>query len=114
MKTLVSNVRVPVSALAEIVYSHSKYLRTNFEPSDLSEDGDEENAGGDIRLQVLPGIYDTPGSWRTWSGDSQYDTDSRGFWGTSFVPYRCTHKQALEIARELIDDAQESFAMSGE
>jgi hypothetical protein len=91
------SVSIPLSKLAEDVYSYSAYLRDNFKESELIEKGCD-TAGGDMRLQV------NDGWWTTHHGDSQYDQDHRGFWGCGFVPYRCTRKEAREIARDLISD----------
>jgi len=112
MKTLVSNLRVPVSALADSVYQYGQYLKANFSRADLTEDGDDETAGGDMRLQVLAGPDYPLVSWRTWEGDNQFDTDHRGFWGSAFVPYGCTRKESQTIARQLVEEAQEAVAMS--
>jgi hypothetical protein len=103
MKTKVGNVRVPLSALADCIYQYSKYLRNNFTRKELTERGeDEESASGDFRLQVKKS------GWQTHEGDSQFDQDHRGNWGSTSVPYGCTREEALNLARDLIDQAQES------
>lgn len=74
----------------------------------------------DIRLQVWPTDTAKPWGngavWTMHTGDSQYDTDHRGFWGSSSVPgvvdgivKRCN---AREIARDLIDQARDMHAQS--
>lgn len=109
MKTLVSNVRVPVSALADSVYQYGQYLKRSFDRAELTECGeDEDSASGDFRLQV------NSDGWQTHEGSADYDQDHRGHWGACSVPYGCTRKEALDLARSLISEAQESFAMSGE
>jgi hypothetical protein len=102
MNNLINGVCVPVTRLADIVWDYGQYLKAEFSRADLLEvgDDDESNAGGDIRLQVHAG------SWRTWEGDSQFDTDHRGAWGSAFVPYGCTRAQAREVAEELINDCE--------
>lgn len=102
MKTLplIDGVRVPLSALANDVYAYGQYLKDNFSREGLAEDGDPDNAGGDMRLQVHEG------SWATHHGDSQYDQDHRGAWASAFVPYGCTREQARDIARDLIRECE--------
>lgn len=107
MKTLVSNIRVPVAELASVIYAYGQYLKANFSRSDLATDGEPDSAGGDFRLQVRPGY-----GWTTHEGDSQYDQDHRGHWGACSVPYGCTRAESLSLARDLIGEAQESVAMS--
>lgn len=111
MKTTIANIRIPLNGLAETVYQYGRYLKANFNPADLTESKDE-TAGGDIRLQVLAGPDFPNPRWRVWEGDSQFDTDHRGYWGASFVPLGVSRKDSMTIARELIGEAQESEAMS--
>lgn len=59
----------------------------------------------DVRLQVVPGE-----GWTLWSGDSQYDTDHRGFWGSGSVPGRGHRFNSEELAADLIDQAKEQQA----
>lgn len=56
----------------------------------------------DVRLQVIPGK-----GWTLWTGDSQYDTDHRGFWGSGSVPGRGHRFDSRELAADLIDQAKE-------
>ena len=72
---------------------------------DASEFEKGETRGIDVRLQVHDG------SWSLHTGDSSYDQDHRGHWGAGFLTPRCN---ARELARELIDEAEESAAMAGE
>lgn len=106
MRTLVSNLRIPLGALADCVHNYGQYLKANFSRADMS--------GGNLRLQVLAGKEFARPSWRVWQGDSQFDTDHRGYWGASFVPLGVSRKDSLAIARDLIGQAQESEAMSGD
>jgi hypothetical protein len=57
-------------------------------------------AGGDFRLQV------NAGTWHTWQGDPQYDTDHRGAWASAFVPWGCTRNESMSIARELLEECE--------
>jgi hypothetical protein len=61
----------------------------------------------DVRLQVYE-----DGNWAIRSGDSQYDQDHRGYWGSSSVPGSGKPFKATETARELIEQAKDSYAMS--
>lgn len=57
----------------------------------------------DIRLQVMDDHQ-----WYFRSGDSSYDTDHRGAWGSSSVGKCVSMKKAMEIAKDLIEQAAES------
>lgn len=61
----------------------------------------------DVRLQVYP-----DGQWSVHSGDSSYDQDHRGFWGSSCVPGNGKRFSSVETARELIDQAKDHHADS--
>ncbi|MFN8993022.1 MAG: hypothetical protein ACK5X3_05070 [Pseudomonadota bacterium] len=68
-------------------------------------DSDEdflEDAYIDIRLQVMDDHQ-----WYFHSGDSQYDQDHRGAWGASSVGERVSMEKAMEIAKDLIEQAAE-------
>lgn len=56
----------------------------------------------DVRLQVMPGE-----GWSLHTGDSQYDTDHRGFWGASSLD---AHSACRSVAVELIDEARDHAA----
>lgn len=64
----------------------------------------------DVRLQVWD-----DGQWRVHYGDSSYDQDHRGFWGSSSVPGVNAKGQvqrfdARAVAKDLIEQAREDFA----
>jgi hypothetical protein len=62
----------------------------------------------DVRLQVLP--EDTSwgeGAWHIHTGDAQYDTDHRGFWGASMIDARTNCR---ELAKELLDEAKDHYS----
>lgn len=89
--------------LQEITLYYDEDMREEEEPSD------EEEAFMDVRLQVF-------GGWQIHTGDSSYDQDHRGYWGSGYI--RCvpdvrnmTEEEADELAEELIDMAKEAFAM---
>lgn len=59
----------------------------------------------DVRLQVYP-----DGDWAVHSGLADYDTDHRGFWGSSSVPGNGRRFSSTDIARDLIGQAREAYA----
>jgi hypothetical protein len=65
---------------------------------------DEEAGWMDVRLQVME-----DGSWGIHTGDASYDLDHRGHWGASSLSRR---SNCTEVARDLIEQARESYAMS--
>jgi len=68
-----------------------------------TEGCDDDDCAGctDVRLQC-----DDSG-WSVHSGDAQYDTDHRGYWGASSVS---TDSEFAEIAADLIDQAKDDWA----
>lgn len=74
------------------------------EPIVMSEDENEEQEGVEleVRLQVRES-----GSYALHTGDSQYDTDHRGYWGSGFLT---SGTDCEELARELIEEAAEHAA----
>lgn len=92
-----------IGALAADVHEFGQYLKNNYDPKDLTEYGEDEPSG-DIRLQIHGG------GWQTHHGDSQYDQDHRGAWGSSCVPVPCAWKAARDIARDLIDQVLDQLA----
>lgn len=53
------------------------------------------------------------GCWQILWGLSDYDQDHRGYWGASSIPSATeglTQEQALEIAKELIEQAKDDHA----
>ncbi len=63
---------------------------------------EEGNVGFDVRLQVHEN-----GRWSVHTGDSQYDQDHRGFWGSGFLS-RSTN--CRELAADLIDQCADHAA----
>lgn len=59
----------------------------------------------DVRLQVMP-----DGAWEVHSGDSQYDTDHRGFWGSSEVPATRGRWSSVAVARDLLSQCRDHRA----
>lgn len=61
----------------------------------------------DVRLQVKE-----DGSWRTWVGLSDYDTDHHGFWGASTLTVGDVSEELRWIAGDLIEQAGEHFSQA--
>ncbi len=79
------------------------------DPAD-AEFGCDENLC-DVRLQVHKDC-----GWTIHTGDSSYDQDHRGYWGSSFLPGcnrngRPKRFDSVDIARDLIEQCKEQFAM---
>ncbi len=56
----------------------------------------------DVRLQV----YET-GEFAIRCGDSQYDLDHRGFWGSSSITKK---SNCREVAKDLLSQAEDQYA----
>lgn len=63
----------------------------------------------DVRLQVYP-----DGEWAVRWGLSDYDQDHRGYWGASVMDPADDHEMLFRIAREMIDQAEDSASQNGE
>ena len=70
--------------------------------TDAHREHPDDTPGIDVRLQV----YDN-GEWAIRTGDSQYDTDHNGYWGSGFLT-RATN--CRELAREMIEEAKDHAA----
>lgn len=87
------SVKVLVKAIAE-------YIRD----AAPREEGDEsDDSVIDIRLQIHEG-------WSLHTGDSSFDQDHRGVWGSSSYD---SESNATDIAKELLDQALEQWATRG-
>jgi len=94
----VGSVYVSVKELADMI--HRLYNQRKRSPHLFQEEEDS-----DIRLQVVDG------QWFFHTGDSQYDTDHKGFWGYLTLPTDGNDRNTqLEVARDLIQQAQEQHA----
>lgn len=82
----------------------------NINKMQLPDDADDDGEGGgiDVRLQVYP-----DGDWAVRWGDSSYDQDHRGYWGSSSVPGDNRRFDSKTFARDLIDQAKEHYAQGG-
>ena len=85
-------------SLKAIHQGFMEYLRSTY-----TGEVDTEDRGIEIRLQVVDGSY------HVLSGDPQYDTDHRGFWGCAFLPIRPTTQDLKDTAKELIDNTYENY-----
>jgi hypothetical protein len=81
------------------VASNLKYINSTIDST--NEDG------LDIRLHVWEDE-----SWTIHTGDSQYDTDHRGFWGSSTLMGKCNWLSIRDIARDLLDQVKEDYYSS--
>lgn len=64
----------------------------------------EGNIGMDVRLQVHSGM------WSILTGDSSYDQDHRGCWGSGWLS---RETDCNELAADLIGQVEEDAAMRG-
>ena len=103
----VGTTRVSIRDLAAEIHQVGRYLTDTFDPSDL-QDTPDDTPGTDCRLQVHEG------SWAFHTGDSGYDTDHHGYWGSSCIPARVSKAEARRIAEDLIDQAADMAAQEGE
>lgn len=100
MTTTKRKVAMPtIKEVAAELRAEKPYIEDSF------DDG-EGNVGIDVRLQVLPS-----GAWALRAGDSSYDYDHRGFWGSGFL---ARQTNCRELARELIDQCAEHAAQCGD
>jgi hypothetical protein len=97
--TKTESIEISVEDLAEQIFEEADYLRRNFTEEELQMP-DSDFSGTDCRLRVFEG------DWSLITGDSQYDTDHRGYWAYNSIPYHCTLEEAQEIAESLIDDVE--------
>ena len=93
-----------ITELSEEIWGYVRQLRT----WGICK-GKNDDDYGECRLQVMP-----DGGWYFRTGDSQYDTDHRGYWGNASVSTQTTKSECREIARQLIEDAREQRAIMGE
>lgn len=88
-----------IRELADEVYEYGQYLK-GYLPNELREPG-SDFVGGEARLQIHEG------TWAFHTGDPQFDQDHRGAWGAASVPRGCSRREAREIARDLIEQAED-------
>lgn len=86
-----------------------KVVATELRAINAEDAGDPEygcdEASIDVRLQVYP-----CGDWAVRWGDSQYDQDHRGYWGSSGVPGNGRRFHSFDVARDLIEQCRDAYA----
>lgn len=98
--TKTESIKINITDLADNIW---KFAHITMGERDWQEWTDEDgNSAIDCRLRA----YDS--SWELKVGLSDFDTDHRGFWSYSSIPYRCTREQSREIARELIEGLEQA------
>lgn len=82
-------------------------MKKTFTREELEKE--EHFAGIDVRLQLLDS-----GDWVLHLGDSQNDTDHRGYWGVGFLDYDWEKEEVVEdlaeLAEELIEEVDENYS----
>jgi len=84
-----------VDPFLDAIASQLEVIQASIPCMDLEPEEEGEEPFIDVRLRVFNG------GWEVLHGDSQYDTDHRGLWGYSSIS---ESSEALEVARELLDD----------
>lgn len=95
-----------LDALAKDIES----IKADIEPEFIEDEDDTPHI--DIRLNYQPagcGCFIDDDRWNVRTGDSSYDQDHRGFWGSGCVTEDC---DAQELAKELFEQVMEHYAQS--
>ena len=106
---IINRVPITIKDISEKLQNiHQSYMDAHFDSKEyhiLTYTGelDTEDRGIEVRIQVVDDTY------HVLSGDPQYDTDHRGFWGCAYIPVRSTKHKSKEVARELIDSVWEEY-----
>ena len=87
-----------IKELAEGIYYYARSLRPE----------DHVDEDGEVRLQLHAG------DWELHTGPSDYDTDHRGAWGASLVSAGATWAACRSVARDLIAEALDHAAQTGQ
>jgi hypothetical protein len=98
--TETESIEISLEDLTEQIFNESQYLRSDYTEEEL-QIPDSDFSGIDCRLRVFDG------DWSLITGDSQFDTDHRGYWAYGSIPYYCTLEEAQEIAESLIKALEE-------
>ena len=94
--------------VAECVKGYADDLVSYLPDADVPDDecnDDDESGYGDIRLSMTD-----DGSWEIHTGDAQYDTDHRGYWGAETVSAGASKAECRNIARDLIEQVKDDYA----
>jgi hypothetical protein len=84
--------------------THADLVAATDSGDELGEDGQV-----DVRLQVYP-----DGAWQVHTGDASYDTDHRGFWGSTSIPTTRERWSSYDVARDLIEQCRDDHAQSAD
>lgn len=91
-----------INELADELYEYGQDLVDDYVPYELPQD-DDDIPYGDVRLQVHDG------DWTLHTGDSSFDQDHRGAWGSASVSAGEDLDTCQSIASDLIDEAYEDM-----
>ena len=108
-----------IDSVSRLVWNTGrKYRDTNAEPKIDAQEvkaqlvsirdslGEDYEGGGlPVRLQVQE-----DGSWEIHTGDSSYDLDHRGYWGSDGIQPDFTEKDLQSIAEGMIEQALDTWA----
>lgn len=100
------NLQVKMPSVRDVAHA-LRLVRDDIQPDEKQPDDD--TAFRDVRLQVLE-----DGRWSIHSGPSDYDLNHKGFWGASSVAYRQSLKSLREVAKDLLEQAQDAVAQSAD
>jgi len=99
---IINGVKVNVLTVARRISRKGLVLQGYNDQDITDKDG---NIGIDVRLQISD-------SWYLHFGAPDYDIDHRGCWGSSWIPKGCSDEEAMDITRDLIAQAADSYAQS--
>lgn len=84
---------ISVKDVADIIHSYGRDLAGY----GLKPEYGDDTVYGDFRIQIYP-----DGQWSYHTGDSSYDQDHRGAWGSCSVKVRITRKEAHDLAVDIL------------
>ncbi len=91
-------VRCPVRAIASEIRRLAKFHGANVHLNDRHTGVSEYDAGEDYSIDVRLQVHES-GQWSLHFGDSSYDQDHRGVWGSSSIPVCRGRDGHLRVAR---------------
>ncbi len=107
-----SALRLLEAAEAEITQElFSELLGVRRYLNGFSLDEIPEDSGIDVRLNVQVAEDCESYSWSLDTGDSSYDQDHRGFWGSSTVVWDDDEVTLVRAARDLVEQVLEHCAV---
>lgn len=96
----------PMYRVASMLYDESHQWSAKDWGSFIDEEGEQRI---DVWLRVM-----SDGAWDLLTGDSQYDQDHCGYWGSSCIGPNLTQAESEEIAKDLIDQCRDHAAQCDE